>query len=535
MQTIRISLIAFLAVCSTSAAWAQYGLYGSPDPLRLPQPAATLTDAAPMSYPATTTTASQAAVPAASGYSSQSQYPQYSYPAQPPAMATYQQPYQPGAQYYYPAPANRPPVRMAAVQPAPTSQPMPIAPGPVGVPTAPAPAPMPVPAGGYPTMAPQGSGLMNQMLADPNANGCVNGSGGAYRGSVNQFEQSACAPTADGSNCNGFCSQGYFCPWYASVSALVMGRSDSRRLWTSYEDGNLPNQIMNSQFPMEWKWGGEVRLGHRFCWDCVPCAIEGTYWTTQSFTGSQTATVDGGHVSTTLDVDYITFRNQGVDEQAANWFFGADSQTLARRDEFHNVEINLVREQLAWACDSPWDIGWSCGIRYFRFQEDLRYSSLRAGYSPSDLSGTAIFDDTATNNLVGFQIGFDAAYNVCNGLRLFVTPKVGIYDNMMESTFQAQLADGTKGVSQVYGPYDPAPHGTKNSLSFLTQIDVGAEWQFTRNWSARAGYRIVAITGMALADDQFPQYMTDIPEMQNLQTNGSLILHGAFFGLTYNF
>ena len=259
-----------------------------------------------------------------------------------------------------------------------------------------------------------------------------------YRGPVNQFEQSACAPYADGSGGSGVCGQGYFCPWYASVSALVMGRSDSRRLWTTYEDGNLPNQLMNSQFPMEWKWGGEVCVGHRFCWDCVPCAIEGTYWTTQSFTGSQTSTVAGGYVSTTLDVDYITFRNQGgVDEQAANWFFGAESQTLARRDEFHNLEINLIREQLAWACDSPWDIGWSCGVRYFRFQEDLRYSSVRQGYADSDPNGTAIFDDTATNNLVGFQFGFNAAYNVCSGLRLFVTPKVGIYDNMMESTFDA--------------------------------------------------------------------------------------------------
>ena len=210
--------------------------------------------------------------------------------------------------------------------------------------------------------------------------------------------------------------------------------------------------------------------------------------------------------------------------------------------EFHDAEINLVREQLAWACDSPWDIGWSAGVRYFRFQEDLRYCSQRQGYSAGDPDGTAFFDDTATNNLIGFQVGFDAAYNVCNGVRLFITPKVGIYDNMMESAFQAQLANGTKGVSYYKDPvgytnptsYDNI-HGTKNSLSFLTQIDVGAEWQCTRNWSIRAGYRVVAITGMALADDQFPQYMCDIPEMQRVQTTSSLVLSGAFFGVTYNF
>jgi hypothetical protein len=513
--------------------------------LRLPQPDAAVADAAPINYPSTATPTAQPAAAPVYGYPAQPAYRYVGQP-QPPAMATYPQyqaaapqyqaaysqypatsaQYPAGTQYYYPAPVSRPPVRTAAVDPAPAIQPMPIPPGPAAT------CPVQTSAAPYVGPAPQGSGLMNQMLTDQSAAGCANS--GIYRGAVNQFDQGACAACADSS---GLCGQGCFCPWYASVSALVMGRSDSRRLWTSYEDGNLPNQLMNTQFPMEWKWGGELRLGHRFCWDCVPCAIEGTYWTTQSFTGAQTATVAGGYVSTTMDVDYITFHNQetGADEQAANWFFGSQSQTITRRDEFHNLEINLIREQLAWACDSPWDIGWSCGVRYFRFQEDLQYSALRQNYAATDPTGTAFFDDTATNNLIGFQFGFDAAYNVCNGIRLFVTPKVGIYDNMMESVFQAQLADGTKGVSQYYGPYNPDPHGTKNGLSFLTQIDVGAEWQITRNWSARAGYRVVAITGMALADDQFPQYMTDIPEMQRVQTSGSLVLHGAFFGLTYCF
>ena len=72
-------------------------------------------------------------------------------------------------------------------------------------------------------------------------------------------------------------------------------------------------------------------------------------------------------------------------------------------------------------------------------------------------------------------------------------------------------------------------------MSFLSQIDLGAEWQFTRNLSARAGYRVVAITGTGLADDQFPQYMVDTPEIANIQHCSSLVLHGAFAGLTYCF
>lgn len=288
MRTIRLALLTVLMAYSTSAAWGQYGLYGSPDPLRLPQPDATSAAGTPVAYPTTAMPATETVPGPAYSYPAQPAY-RYAAPPQPPALATYPQyqaaapQYQAGTQYYYPATVTRPPVRTAALDPTATCQPVPTPPGPVGPVPAPAPslapAPVPVP---YVTPAPQSSGLMNRMLTEQSTAGCASGSG-VYRGAVNQFDQGANAACADGS---GLCGQGYFCPWYASVSALVMGRSDSRRLWTSYEDGNLPNQLMNSQFPLEWKWGGEVRVGHRFCWDCVPCAIEGTYWTTQSFTGA---------------------------------------------------------------------------------------------------------------------------------------------------------------------------------------------------------------------------------------------------------
>jgi hypothetical protein len=195
----------------------------------------------------------------------------------------------------------------------------------------------------------------------------------------------------------------------------------------------------------------------------------------------------------------------------------------------------LIRDQLAWSCDSPWDIGWSVGVRYFRFQEDLALQTWRTdctGWGTNQV-GAAVLSDNITNNLVGVQVGFDAAYNVFDCVRLFITPRVGIYDNFMESTFQAHTGNMVQGHTADYGDF-PA-HGTKNGISFLTQIDMGVDWQFSRNWSARAGYRVVAITGMGLADEQFPQYMNDIPEMQNVQHTGNLVLHGAFAGLTYCF
>jgi len=546
MKLLYIALCASLVVCSTSAAWAQYGLYGSPEMLRVPQqqnsvqnsavqagyptvpaavvqpqPAQTYRQPQPQTYHQPQPRYGNSPQPARAyrqprptqAYRHPQPQPQYGYPPQRQTTSAYQ-PYQPGAQYRYAGPSMRKPVRTAAVE-----QPTPVQP---------IPAPPAAPAGPSFNTAPQDTNMVNQMLAEQNGYGCDQGCGscGPYRSTLDQFEQDACGTWDDG----------YRSPWFGSISALIMGRSDSRRLWTSYATGSEFNQLENTQFGMRWRWGGEVRFGRRFCCNCVPFALEATYWGTESFTGYRSTTNPNSPytVSTPLRIGEVWFNNTS----AMYWFDGAAEHRLWRRNEFHNVEVNVIREQLAWTCDSPWDIGWSAGVRYFRFQEALKFGSLAGGHTWGQSGGLyeAYLSDNIDNNLVGVQVGFDAAYNLANGLRLFISPKFGVYDNYINQTFRAYLGDGTvatTGTSGVPGTYPV--HSSKNVLSFLTQIDVGVDWQFARNWGFRAGYRVVAATGMGLADDQFPQYIVDIPEIADIDHCSSLVLHGAFAGLTYNY
>jgi hypothetical protein len=510
------ALFAFLMTCSVSTAWAQYGLYGAPNMLPVQQNTTVV-------YPA----------PVA-------------YPAQPAAQTAYQ-PYQPAAQYRYPAPNCQPTTWAAPVEqpmanpgptmipaPAPTNEPnqlqrpMQPAPGYAPAPQGYAPAPQgyaPAPQGyapppqNYPST--QGCGLMNQMCAEqPNGNGCY-GNGGCGQ--------------------NVLCDQGE-CLWYSSFSALVLGRSPARRVWTgSRPYPNEQDQLSNTDIPMSWKWGGEVQLGRRFCCGCTPLAVRATFWTTEAMTGSETTTnpYSPYTISTPLQTDNINFYlPNSVIVPATTFFTNAASSTVSRRDEFYDFEINLLRERLAWTCDSGWEIGWSFGVRYFRFQEALSVSVINNDVGGLGV-GDAYFKDTVTNNLVGPQIGFDLAYNLGNNFRLFATPTFGVCANIVDSSFQAQgrlgsgaYADGTNTITGY--PNFPA-HGANTGIAFLTQIDMGADWQFARNWSARAGYRVVAMTGMGLADDEYPQYLCDTPEMHNPQHSSSLVLHGAFFGVTYNF
>ena len=265
MRFLRIALFASLAACSTSAVWAQYGLYGSPDVLRVPQ------------------TGDQTSAGAA--------YPNTAAPMRlnrPPRriirrsrnMATRRCSPRPRARI---SPISR--ERNIAIPTPPRGQ----------RPFDPAIQPIPAPAGmmarGPASLDASQSGPVNPMLADDG--GCGSGSGGLYRGPLNRFEQQAgCGSPSNGS---GFDSGiGESCcrsPWYASVSALALTRSDGRRLWTSYDASNEANQLTNTQdIPLPWQWGGEVSVGRRFCWCDSTWAVEATYWSTAPLTGSITTT-----------------------------------------------------------------------------------------------------------------------------------------------------------------------------------------------------------------------------------------------------
>ena len=75
----------------------------------------------------------------------------------------------------------------------------------------------------------------------------------------------------------------------------------------------------------------------------------------------------------------------------------------------------------------------------------------------------------------------------------------------------------------------------KDDVSFLAELDLGLAYQLTRHWSIYGGYRAVAVTGLALADNQIPFFLVDYPAYADIETNGSLILHGAMFGVLFQF
>jgi hypothetical protein len=309
-----------------------------------------------------------------------------------------------------------------------------------------------------------------------------------------------------------------------------MTRDKANRVWTTYENGNEVNQLTNTNdVAMGWQWGGEVRIGRRFC--CDLWALEATYWTLAPFDGSLSVTSPAG-LGTPLNDRQVEFGGETADDWFGN---GALEHRLWRRNEFHDVEINAIRNWLAGGCDSAWSVGWLAGFRFFRFDENFTFASVQNGGSWSDPDTVAFLENRVTNNLWGFQTGVNVDYCLAKNVRVFATPKFGIYDNHITHYFDIHLGNGTHadtGSTGVPGEFPVSAH--TDVVSFLAQFDLGLDWRFAERWSARVGYRVINVTAVALADHQFPQYLVDIPEISKIKTNGDLILHGAFAGLTYN-
>ncbi|MGA2031667.1 MAG: hypothetical protein ABSG68_05385 [Thermoguttaceae bacterium] len=322
--------------------------------------------------------------------------------------------------------------------------------------------------------------------------------------------------------------QNPLCPWYVTTMALYMGRNKpDSRLWTSAENDHHfdTNQLTNTaDIPLDWQAGGEIRIGRQFC--CNQWAIEADYWTLSPFDGFLATKDANGLVSPLTNGWTFDKNNVGFNE----YFDHANEHDLWRHDEIHSLELNVIRNHLCGCGCAPWNLDASLGVRYFRFRERLIYGSDSLG-----MGSCAYLNDEVANNLIGLQFGFNGEYCLNERLKVFVTPKFGLYDNVMNQSFNAYTGNcSNEAHSGLYGNNYPI-NSNKNGFAFLTQVDVGLNWQVCQHIEALAGYRVVAMTGMALADNQFPQITGDVPALGDIQHNGSLILHGAFAGLTFRF
>jgi hypothetical protein len=321
--------------------------------------------------------------------------------------------------------------------------------------------------------------------------------------------------------------------YYAGVGGLLFTRNRPRFHQISFDDTDLVGQVLSTDTGLgRWDFGGQAHFG----WYLNPaagCALELGYWGIYGDQVQTTVLASNlvGNLNTVFDFSPLNIGATNVND-----LFDAAQSHLIRRDyDLHNVEVTLLGGRYPCMTGSCFQVSYLAGFRYLRFSEDFFYASADA--SPSfgaDPANEAYYDINVRNNLWGFQLGSRADWYVTPCFSLHIAPKFGLYANYMEHHSRIYNANGTA----VVGPGNPLVgelfdiDTDKTIASFIGEIDLGLDYQFTSNLAAGIGYRAVAISGLAYATDQIPSNFADLPGVGMIDSNADMVLHGGYASVT---
>ena len=253
--------------------------------------------------------------------------------------------------------------------------------------------------------------------------------------------------------------------------------------------------------------------------------FEARYW--GLFNDQATASLTGGVYST-----YITGLQDLIwpltGEDLRTVVDRGTTNTIRRDNEIHNIEFNMLRRGGCFTTRNGRRGNFELlhGFRWFEFDEDFQWQVTSAA-APLDL----FFNNEVSNTLLGYQIGSRA--NLCFGQRLScnVGTKFGLFNN--RARVRQNIVDGF-GTFATVGPggLDYNYSEAKNDVSALGELDLGVSRLMSQGSRLNIGYRAIGVSGIALAPSQFTNFKT-IAAITDVQSNDSLLLHGAYFGFEF--
>jgi len=218
-----------------------------------------------------------------------------------------------------------------------------------------------------------------------------------------------------------------------------------------------------------------------------------------------------------------------------DYYNNADSNRIYRNNEFHNVEVNALRNGGSYTTRGGRTGNFELlgGFRWLYFNEDFRYSAFNAGAVPTRVN----YDLAARNNLLGFQLGGRNEVCLTDRISLVSGTRFGLFNNNIRSRQSisnefgvfASPAGGAPGVD------DYNYSSRKNELAALGELEAGVAYQFAQRARLNVGYRVLGISGVALAPSQIPRNFSNPAEINRINSKDSLILGGAYAGMDFCF
>lgn len=315
--------------------------------------------------------------------------------------------------------------------------------------------------------------------------------------------------------------------WFASVNGMFMSRDAGHHHRFSFGTGNLALQLVDvPDANMDLTGGFETRIGRTF--NCGQNAIEVSYW--RLFPGTGESTVYGSQVSGDLNA-ILNYNQLNYNGNTADAFSDNGVAHRVRRDmDFQNAEINLVRYSQK-PC-SNWSFEWRTGPQYFRFSEDLEFAADNADTNFTGAANELYHTVDVENNLIGWRLAGSGTRQITRRLSTKFSVGGGLFANYIDHHSRIGGSAGDAVINN--GPFVNRAYNVQSnttSVAFLGQIDGRVNYQIGCRWNVYAGYRLMAISGVALPADQIYHDLRGINDVEEIESDGALMLHGGYAGL----
>lgn len=290
-------------------------------------------------------------------------------------------------------------------------------------------------------------------------------------------------------------------PWYVRVEGITLTRDVEGEI--AFATRGTPTNVVlaTDDFDFPFNAGARVLLGHTLneCYQLEGSFFDVAQWkdeaTVRDTTGTMRGPFFGGVAATALN----------------NINFAAIDGT----SYLQNAEINLRRH--VGMPPGRADVSFLFGLRYVRVAEGFDYFSTTVTGVSSNLGVTA------RNDMIGPQIGMLVEFfkEQCWWINFEMKGAI-LHNSATQDTVFATGAGAFPG------------HAAENDTAFLGDLSLDGVYRFSPRFSARFGYQIIWIGGLALATENAnPDVNILTSGPARVVNDGEVVYHGPHAGLEF--
>ena len=225
----------------------------------------------------------------------------------------------------------------------------------------------------------------------------------------------------------------------------------------------------------------------------------------------------------------------------------ATRQDLSYNSQFHSID--LILRQRYVARNFRFAFSKSAGIRFVSLGDDLRYhTDVESHNDPfSDPAepitrGPASLDYTiqTDNDMLGFQLGGSAEWNVRPRFRLGSEIRAGLYQNFSDQNTQISSTRYIEETGLFEEPFTVYEKRSVEEHATIVELNMYATFQLSARCTLRVGYYMLHLAELVLAAEQFdpdPAFIfpprPDVPRTPGINNDSDLLLSGLTSGIEW--